>query len=180
MAASDAELTSGDVTPQQVQKSISRQRLVKWSTVSLGEKIRLKLEKRKESTGRRVNRRRNLDAFVTEAVSTLTSLKGAKLVDVVRRGARLLEGGDPIEWQRLSQSQESVDRALFFLDRLSRSWSYCEALRKNQEAYKQFSLWLSTADRIAAKDGHIAQRKHAQKLATEKKIRSQRHSARQS
>lgn len=73
----ESALTSGDVTPQRVRKSIIGKRLVKWGTVRPVEKIRFKLEKQREPAGKPATGDRSRDIFATDPVSTLTSLSKA-------------------------------------------------------------------------------------------------------
>ena len=54
MSAKDIDLVVGDVTLAQLAKSVLRKRLHKRGTVTVGEKVKLKLEKRAETVGRRV------------------------------------------------------------------------------------------------------------------------------
>src|SRR5580692_636652 len=142
ISAEDAELIIGDITESHLKKSVSRERLRKSSTVTIGEKIRIKLEKRKETVGRRVNNHRRYDSIIKEAVSALTSLEGQQLVDCVKRLAHLLGGGDPIEWLRLQKSEDPIDRALYLIERLTQGdANYADALRRNQELCKSFQAW---------------------------------------
>ncbi len=60
--------------------------------MTVGEKIRIKLEKRKESVGRRVNNHRRHEDSAAQAIATLNSLEGEHLVDCVKRASRLLGG----------------------------------------------------------------------------------------
>ncbi|UWZ84187.1 hypothetical protein [Occallatibacter riparius] len=174
-SAEDVELVVGDVTTSHLQKGIARTKLIKWGTVSLGEKIKAKLEKREQTVGRRANRHRLMDAITASAVTTLGSLEENQLTDVVRRIALLLRGGDPMEWARLYQSSDPLDRAIFFVERLSRGDSYyVDALRRNPKLCHSFQRWRDKANRILAKLRRPHERKLEQKVAAAKKIKALR------
>ncbi len=49
ISADDAEALVGDVTVAHLEKSVSHKRLHKWGTVSLGEKIEFKSQKRQDT-----------------------------------------------------------------------------------------------------------------------------------
>ena len=53
ISSGDAEALVGDVTIEHLKKSVSHKRLQKWGTVSLGEKIESKSQKRRETVDRR-------------------------------------------------------------------------------------------------------------------------------
>src|ERR1700734_3351553 len=54
ISADDAEATAGDITSGHLNQAVARKRLRKMSSVTIGQKVKIKLEKRKESAGRRV------------------------------------------------------------------------------------------------------------------------------
>lgn len=89
------------------------------------------------------------------------------------RIARVIHGGDPIEWMRLYRSKSRVDRAIFFVEQIERGdWTLGEALRRDQELCESFKAWVQKANRILAKQARPAQRKLEQKIATEKKVKA--------
>lgn len=142
----EADLVAGEITASHVRNSVIRKRLRKSGTVSVGEKIRIKVEKRTATVGRRANKHRKYDAIVNSAVETLNSLKGGELVDVVKRIAVLLQGGDPLEWARLQQSTDRLDRAILFVEQTVRGdANYRDALRRNQALCESFQLWKKKA-----------------------------------
>lgn len=173
ISSDDAEALVGDVTVAHLQKSVPRKSLHKRVTVSLGKKIVSKSDKRRETIGRRAKGKRNWDKVVQSAVTTLLALEGDELVQVVKRIAGLLQGGDPIEWMRTYQSKDQLARTIFFVEQLNRgTCDYVEALRRNQELCKAFQTWAVKANRILAKQRRPAQRKLDEKAATERKVRA--------
>jgi hypothetical protein len=161
------------VTVSQLHKSVPRKSLHKWGTVSLGEKIESKLQKRRESIDRRAKGKRNWDKVVQSAVTTLLALEGDELVQVIKRIAGLIKGGDPVDWMRTYQSKDELARTIFFVEQVNRgNCDYIEALRRNQELCKAFQTWAAKANRILAKQMQPAQRKLEQKAATERKVKA--------
>jgi hypothetical protein len=178
MPADDVELIVGDITPAQLTKSVIRKRLHKAGTVTVGEKVKLKLEKRAETIGRRVKSHEKYDRLAAEAVSTLTALDGKQLIDFVRRAATFLHGGDPIEWARIRQSHDRIERALSFLENLQRGSAHeREALCRSDELGNAFRDWATKANRILGKDRKTIQKKIQQKEATEKMVKTLRRQA---
>jgi hypothetical protein len=173
ISADEVEAVVGDVTVAHLKKSVWHKRLRKWSTVSLGEKIEIKSQKRQDTIDRRAKGKRNWDQVVTSAVSTLLALEGNELVQVIRRIAGLIQGGDPIEWMRTYQSKDGLARTIFFVEQINRgNGHYLNALRRNQELCKAFNSWIDKANRILAKQRRPAQRKLERKVATEKKVKA--------
>lgn len=174
----DVDLVAGELTAGQVRNAISRKRLQKWGTVSVGEKIRVKLEKRSATVGRRAKKHRKYDAIVTSAVLTLNSLEGKALADAVKCIALLLQSGDPLEWARLYESTDPLDRAIFFVERLARRDSdYLNALCRNKKLCESFQRWKRKANRVYDKAGRPQQRKIEQKVANERKVKALRREA---
>ena len=168
----------GEITAAQLKNSVSRKRLHKRGTVAVGEKIKLKLEKRKESAGRRVLKHRRYDETATQAVSTLTSLDREDLANFLKRAVKLLNGGDPIEWMQVSQSSNQLDRALWFLERLERGDApYHEALCRNQRLCEAFLQWREKANRILRKGAWPALQKIKEKKALKRKLNAPRRSS---
>lgn len=126
-----------------------------------------------EAIGRKVNHKRHYDEIVQAAMKTLLQLEGDQFKDAVDRIARLLQGGDPIEWLRLYQSKDRLDRAIFFVEEISRgNASYLDALRRDQELCLSFQSWKKKVNRILARTRRPAMRKLEQKIATEKKLKA--------
>jgi len=173
ITSSEAEALVGDVTSAHVENSISKKRLRKRGTVLLGEKIKIKSRIRREKVGRRVASRRRSDQIVANAVTTLMTLEGDELIQVVVRIAKAVQGGDPIEWARLYRSQDPIDRAVFFVEQIERGdWTLSEALRRDQDLRETFRAWVANANRILAKQARPSQRKLQQKIATGKKVKA--------
>jgi hypothetical protein len=173
MSAKDAEAIVGDLTIGHLKNSITRKRLRKNSPVSVGEKVRIKLEKREEMTGRRVNSHRKYDVLVAEAVGTLISLERDSLTKFVRRASKFLQGGDPVEWNRLSQSEQPLDRALYLLERLERGdGPFYDALRRAKPICQTFQQWCKEANRILMKDTRAAVKKAQEKGAFGKNLKA--------
>jgi uncharacterized protein YaaN involved in tellurite resistance len=172
-SAEDFESLVGDVTAAHLKKSVSYDRLHKRGTVSLREKIESKSQKRQETVDRRAKGKRNWDKVVHSAVTTLVALQGDELIQVVKRIAGLIQGGDPIEWMRTYQSKDRLGRTIFFVEQINRgNCNYIDALRRNQELCKAFQTWVAKANRTIAKQKRPAQRKLEQKVATQKKVKA--------
>lgn len=173
ISAKDAESVVGDVTVAHLKESILRKRLQKWSTVTVGEKVKIKLQKREEMVGRRVNSTRHYDSIVKTAVSTLLELEGDQLTDTANRIARVLQGGDPVEWMRLYRSRDRLDRAIYFVERLARGDAfYIDALRRDQALCESFQLWKKNANRLLAKQRRPVQKKLEEKAASQKRVKA--------
>lgn len=175
ISADDAEEVVGDLTIEHLKHSVTRKRLHKQSTVSVGEKVRSKLEKRRESAGRRVNAHRKYDEIVAQAVGTLLSLDREGLKNFLKIAAKFLIGSDLIERQRIGQSSAPLDRALNFLDQLNHgNGCYLDALRRNQELCRTFQQWQKEAQRIVMKEAQPVLRKEGEKRAVSKKLKAMR------
>ena len=173
ISSEDAEALVGDVTIAHLKKSVSHKRLHNWDTISLGEKIAIKTQKRHDTIDRRAKGKRNWDKVVQSTIATLLDLKGDELVQVVRRIAGLVQGGDPIEWMSTYQSKDRLARTIFFVEQINRgNCHYIDALRRNRELCKAFQSWAANANRILAKQRHPAQRKLDERAATEKKVKA--------
>jgi hypothetical protein len=108
IAADDVALIADDLTAARFQKSVVRKRLHKTGTVTVGEKVKQKLERREQAAGRNVQRHQGYDHAATSAISTLSSLDGEKLVDVVRHADLLCGAGNADELRRVLQSKDPV------------------------------------------------------------------------
>jgi hypothetical protein len=174
MSAEDVDLAVGDVTPRQIAKALISKRLRKSSTVSVGDKVKLKLENRAERVGRKTGNRRMYDLMAAEAIATLNSLEGELLADFVRRALVFLHRGDPIKWVRAKRSDDRIDRALSFLEGHQRGGPENEALCRNEMLRDDFERWRSKANRILSKDRRALLAKIEQKEAAEKKVKALR------
>ena len=162
ISANEAELIAGDLTAAHLQKSVLRERLRKSGTVTVGEKIKLKLERRRALIGRNTKKHAHYDELAREAVRVLNSLDGRQILELCMRARQL--GGDLKELRRVARSFNPIDRAVNFLWHISfGSVPEQEALRRNQELCEAYNALMERASRI------IAQKKRA----TEEKVEEQ-------
>jgi len=175
MAADDMDSIAEDLTAARFQKSVGRKRLHKVGTVTVGEKVKRKLERREEAIGRNVRRHAQYDRAAAEAVGTLSSLGDENLVSVVHRADLLCSRRNADELKRVLQSEARVDRALHFLYLISAGSAFeADALRRNPELDKSLSAWLGKARRILAKGVRKEQRRRDEKEAVRKKLKALR------
>ena len=175
IAVDDVELLADDLTAARFQKSVIRKRLHKMGTVTVGEKVKRKLERRKESVGRKVQSHQHYDNAATLAISTLASLDGEKLVGVVRRADLLCGRRNADELKRVQQSNDPIDRALCFLYRLG--WGSAhefDVLRRNQGLDKALGSWMEKANRILRRDKRAVETKLDEKQRARKKLTASR------
>jgi hypothetical protein len=171
IAVDDVELLAEDLTAARFQKSVTGKRLHKTGTVTVGEKVKRKLERREETAGRKVQRHQHYDHAATSAMSTLGSLDGEKLVGVVRRADLLCGARNADELKRVLQSNDPIDRALDFLYRVGSGSAFeIDALRRNQELDKALGIWMEKASRILRRDKRAVETKLDQKQAARKKL----------
>jgi hypothetical protein len=171
--AEDAAMIGEDVTTARIAKFHTEKRLYKSGTVSVGERVRQKLQRRKESVGRRPKSKGNYDRLATEAVRTVTALEGNELKLVAHRMSRLCQGGDPVEFQRIQQSSDPIDQAVKFFGGVFRGSAPEKlALRRNKSLCRAWSNWIDTANRILLADRRPFETKAEQKVATEKKLKA--------
>jgi hypothetical protein len=172
--AKDAESVVEDLTTTFFKNSIGS-RLRKSGTVTVGEKVNIKLEKRKQMVGRRVNSHRKYDLLVEQAVNMLTTLPPGDLAKFLKRAKKLLQGGDPVEWMRVGQSHNEVDRALWFLERVERGDGYFhDALGRNQQLCAIFHEWQKEANRILTKEARPSLQKYEEKRSIERRLKADR------
>ena len=172
IAAEDAAVIGEEVTTSGIHQFHVRKRLHKLSTVSVGEKVRLKLEKRSEMVGRRVQSHRKYDRLAASAVFTLTSLTGDQLAEVAHRASRLCHFCDQQEIKRLRRSNDPIDQALEFFHNVS--WGSArekDALRRTRLC-QAWSDWIDSANRILERDRRPIEKKVTEKLATEKRLKA--------
>lgn len=170
--STDVELIADDLTAARFQKSVSRKRLHKVGTVTVGEKVRRKLEARKQAVGRNVHRHEHYDRAVASAINTLSSLQGDELVVVVRR-AELLWKRNAVELKRVEGSKEPINRALHVLNSICTGSAFeIDALERNPKVKSQLRSWMAKARRILEKDERARANALQQKRATQNKLRS--------
>lgn len=170
-AADDIESIADDLTAARFRKSISRKRQRKVGTVTVGQKVKKKLEKREDAAGRRVRSRQQDDRRVASAIRILSSLEGDALLDVVRRAALLAGPKREEELKRVLGSRGLVNEALYFLY-LVMAGSVFElgALQRNPKLNETLGNWAEKARGILARDQRAATSKREEKRATRKKI----------
>lgn len=173
MAVDDVELIADELTAARFQKSVSRKRLSKVGTITVGEKVKMNLEHRQNAVGRKVLGHLQSDRAATSAILALGSLDGEDLVDVVRRADRLCSRRNADELARVFRSKETIDRALYYLYRTSAGLTsdIC-ALRRNPELDKALRQWSEKAKRILDRDKRAEQRKIDQKHAVREKLKA--------
>jgi hypothetical protein len=172
----DVEAIADDLTAARFQKSVSRKRLRKAGTVSVGEKVQRKLERRQEAAGRHARRDQRYDSTAVSAVKTLTSLAGEELVEFVRRADRMLNAKSAA-LKGVLPCKDNLDRALYFLY-LAAAGSHLEvdALRRNPDLDQAFRRWVAKANRILETEDRARETKSQQKQA----VRLKRKAARKS
>jgi hypothetical protein len=133
----------GDVTVVHLKESVLTKSLRKLGTVSLGEKVQTKLQKRTKAIGRKVNHKRHYDEIFQAAMKTLL------------------------------QSQDRLDRAIFFVEEISRGNAiYLDVLRRDQKLCLSFQSWKKKVERILMRARRPAIRKLEHRIATEKKLKA--------
>src|SRR5437667_4654611 len=170
----DVELVADDFTAARF-RSVVRKRLRKTGTVTVGEKVKRKLERRQDAVGRNVQRRQHYDGAATSAISTLRLLDGEKLAEVVRHADLLCGARNAEELKRVLQSSDPIDRALHFLYRIASGSAFeLDALRRKPELVRELATWMERANRILNRDKRAVERKVDQKRATQKKLKTLR------
>ena len=173
VAGNDVDSIADDLTAARFQKSVSRKRLHKVGTVTVGEKVKRKLERREEAVGQNVRRHAQYDRAAAEAVGTLRSLGDENLASVVRRADSLCHRRNADELKRVLQSDTPVDRALHFLYQISAGSAFeTDAIRRNPELDKALAAWLAKARRILARDMRKEERRRDEKKAAREKVKA--------
>jgi hypothetical protein len=149
------DLKSDDLTAARFQKSISRKRLNEAGTVTLGEKVKRKLEKRAALVARRVRIKQSCDTRARSTLTALNALQGEELLEVARRAVSLYRGNAD-ELRRVTLSQDPLDRALEFSRRLSFGFPpEIYALQRSPALQEQLSAWLKKVERAAIRAQRI-------------------------
>jgi hypothetical protein len=165
----------GELTTGHLEQSVIRKPLRKRSTVTVGEKIKLKLGKRQALAGRRVRHRELYDLLANQVVSTLSSLADEELATAIARAGKLCGGEHPVERLRLYQSTDGLDRALLFVYDVHRGSAYeRDALRRNPDLCKAFGTWRDKANHILLKPKITSMKKVAEERAVKRKLAAQR------
>ncbi|MGD0903300.1 MAG: hypothetical protein ABR924_10210 [Terracidiphilus sp.] len=175
IAGEDVSLVADDLTAARFQKSVVRKPLKKVGTITVGERIKLGLARRKDMAGRRLQRQETDRQAATLAISTLSSLEGERLVDFVRRAGVLCGAMDAKEAARMQLSKDPVDQALHFIYRIA--WglnSPAGAVCRDPELCKALAAWEAKANRILRHDRRVIEAKAEQKQMNEKKLKALR------
>ncbi|HEV2324092.1 MAG TPA: hypothetical protein VGS10_09075 [Terracidiphilus sp.] len=179
ITADDAEVIAGEVTVAHLKKSVSRKRLHKWGPLTVGEGVKLKLEKRAEKVGWKARSHKKYEDIVAQALGTLNSLQGDQLAGAARRAFQLNLSHDYDAKLCLARSKDPVDRALhvfadvcFDNNYLAGNGYLIDSIRRNRELCTEFWRWVEKYERIIKKDLRVLQRKLAEKAATKKKVNS--------
>ncbi|HET9373974.1 MAG TPA: hypothetical protein VFO40_03320 [Chthoniobacterales bacterium] len=163
--AGDAEVVSEDITAPRFQKSVSRKRLKKIGVITMGERVKCRLQRRDEAVKRRVLEREYYDHAAAQAVKTLESMSDEKLLAVVNRMQLLLKGNVE-ELTRVLCSRDPLDQALRFLRAVNiGSARELDALRRNPELCWDFRKWIQKPDRIMAKAKRAQEKNQQEKEA---------------
>lgn len=173
--AEGAELVAGELTAVHLKQSISRKRLLKHGTVSLGEKIKIKLAKRNEMIGRRAYSHRHYDQEATFAIHILTALEGEKLADAISQASLLCHPGNHEERFCLSRSKDDLNRALTFF--VNAHWGHAnerDALRRNQKLCMAFQHWVEKANCMLNQPKLNSQKKIEEQQLIKNKVRALR------
>jgi hypothetical protein len=155
----DIEILGDDLTAKRFQKSVRRKPLRKHSTVSVGEKIKKKLERRNETINRRAVKRRHYDLVAASAVKTLCSLQGTQMTQAARQMDRICSQKDANELSSILRSPSPLSQALHFLYLVAAgSFFEIEALRRNPDLDKALATWLTRANKILRRDKRTLER----------------------
>lgn len=179
IAAEDASLIVDDLTSAHFKQSVIRKPLIKADTVTVGEKVKLKLAKRQQTVGRRVRVRESAHQAASSAIRTLCSLEDERLVDFVRRVDRLCRVHDSKEFVRLQLSKDPIDQAMYFINCLASGTNSLEdTVCKDPELRAALAAWFAKANRIIRRDRRVMEEKVKQKQITEKRVQALRRAAR--
>jgi len=175
LAAEQIDPLAEDLTAARFEKSVSRRRLQKSGTVTVGEKVKRKLQRREEASGRNPERRQQYDRSAALAIGILASLRDDRLVDVVRRADLLCNQRNVDEFKRVLRSRDPVDCALHFLYLVASGSAFqIDALRRNQELAKRFDAWVGKANRILERGRRAEEKKLREKQMVRKKLKPSR------
>jgi hypothetical protein len=171
LKADDVEIISEELTTARFQNSVTRERLNKIGVITMGERVKERLERRADRVGIDTQQRQHYDRVTSDAVRTLNQLSGGQLIAVVNR-AELVRKGNRIELDRIRKSGDPVDQALNFLYAVSMgSGRELDALRRNPEMNRDLGLWIQKANRIMERDQRKQQRKLNEKEAARQKMK---------
>lgn len=172
IAASDAKNVSDDLTAGRFQQSVSRKRLRKVSTITVGEKVKNKLDRRAEAVGRRKHEHRFQDERAAAAARVLNGISDDRLPSVARQMDLLCRQRNGNEKERVRMSQEPLDRALYFLYEVSwGSRPELDALQRNPEIGEHVRTWIRRATRLIEKENRRRERELEERRTAKSKTR---------
>lgn len=173
LAAEQIESLADDLTAARFEKSVRRKRLQKRGTVTVGEKVKRKLEQREEATGRNAKRRQQYDRSAALAIGILVSLRDGRLASVVRRADLLCNRRNADELKRILRSTDPVDCALYFLYLVTSGSAFqINALRRRPELAEPFGAWIEKANLILERGRRAEEKKFREKQMALKKLKT--------
>jgi hypothetical protein len=171
LEAQDVRVIADELTTAHLQKSVTRRRLHKVGTISIGERVKKRLQRRAEAVGRKVEQHQRFDDAAAKAVRTLNGLGGKELVGVINR-AELLRKRNGDELKRVGESKDAVDQALSFLYAVSvGSARELDALGRNPKLNRLLGSWIQKANRIMAKEQSEQERKRNEKETARQRLK---------
>jgi hypothetical protein len=173
VASDYVESIADDLTASRFQKSVSRERLKKFGTVTVGEKVKIKLEKREHAAGRHARRDQRYDRSASSAVQTLVSLEGEQLIEFIKRADLLCNAKNSTALKSVLPCKDQFDHALYFLHLISAgSFLERDALRRSPELNKAFERWIQKANRILTRSQHAGEARLQQKEVVRTKLKA--------
>lgn len=167
----DVHMIADELTTAHLQKSVTRKRLHKVGTISMGERVKKRLQRRAEAVGRKVEQHQRFDDAAAKAVRTLNGLGGKELVCVINR-AELLRKRNADELKRVRESKNPVDQALNFLYAVSMgSGRELDALGRNPKLNRDLAIWIRKANRLMTKEQRAQERKLKEKETARQRLR---------
>ena len=167
----DVEIIAGELTPAHLQESVTRKRLHKIGVITMGKRVKDRLQRRAEAVGRKAQQHQHFDHAAAEAVRTLNHLSGQELAGLVNR-AELLRKRNGDALKRVRNSKHPIDQALNFLYAVSAGSSReLDALRRNPNVNRELGSWIQKANRIMAQEQRKQERKRNEKEATRQRLK---------
>jgi hypothetical protein len=171
----DVESVAAEITVESLQRSTLRKRLKKVGTVTVGEKVRSSLKKRRLAAGRRVQQKATHDRRFIETMAALRTLDDENLTDVLVRSWHPRKSFGVDEHSRIYSSLDPIDRAMMFFYDVSRgSAPEQAALCGNIELLGELERMIKRANRVLARKRLPTARKQLEQQALKAKLRSAR------
>jgi hypothetical protein len=173
LPAEDVTQLADEVTTERITKFTVTKRLKKNGTVTIGEKVRLTLERREAMAGYKAQVRDKYDRLAAESIQVLTSLQGDELAVAAHLVSRLSRMTHSRELRQLGNSANPAEKALYFCcQAVNGSLREMEALRRNPNFCQAWTDWIDSANRIIQRERRPLERKAEQRVTNEKKISS--------